>query len=244
MIEKRGWMARSKSLAWKAVNFLPVALRYRAFERLARANRRVAGSQRTVNSRPSFEHYWSRYRDENRMAFAAYIVRAFDNAAGELSVLDFGCHCGNMLRLLDEELKRELDYLGVDPNAENLAFARAKFERSRHHCEFVLGSDETIFELVADRRFDIFLISSVCYAMSPAQLGRVLGAASRSAKHILIADDLSRMEARTCTLGASLLHPYRRELLHHGFRIDDAVEFRNPKVAYSGFLCASRANSA
>jgi 2-polyprenyl-3-methyl-5-hydroxy-6-metoxy-1,4-benzoquinol methylase len=105
MIEKRGWMARSKSLAWKAVNFLPVALRYRAFERLARANRRVAGSQRTVNSRPSFEHYWSRYRDENRMAFAAYIVRAFDNAAGELSVLDFGCHCGNMLRLLDEELK-------------------------------------------------------------------------------------------------------------------------------------------
>jgi hypothetical protein len=223
---------------------LPVVLRYRAFERLARANRRIASSPRTVNSQPSFEHYWARYRDENRVAFVAYLARTFDNAAGKLSVLDFGCHCGNMLRLLDEELKGELNYLGVDPNAENLAFARAKFEKSRHQCEFVLGGDETIFALVANRRFDIFLISSVCYAMSPAQLGRVLRAAGRSAHHILIADDLSRMEARTCTLGASLLHPYRRELWRYGFAIDHAVRFRNPQVAYGGFLCASRAGSA
>jgi SAM-dependent methyltransferase len=208
-------IAMSKGIVWKAVNFLPVSLRYRAFEHRARANRRIAGSEKTVGSRPSFEHYWSRYRDENRVAFVEYITRAFDNPAGDISVLDFGCHCGNMLRLMNEELKGRLNYLGVDPSEENLAFAREQFLESPHPCEFVPGTDETILKLVANRRFDIFLISSVCYALSPRQLDRVLEAASQCANHILIADDLSRLEARSCTLGSSWLHPYRRQLLRH-----------------------------
>jgi SAM-dependent methyltransferase len=228
-----------RSLAWRSINCTPPFLRYRAFQHLAEGNLRAASSSRQIDNISTAEWYWSHYRSENRVTLVNYLAKRFDGK--QLSILDFGCHCGNTFRLIEETLSAKIEYLGIDPNAENLDFARMKFENSSNQCSFMVGQDRSLASLIQGRHFDFVLVSSVFYAMPPAQVGYVLRAVANCADHIVIADDLSRLEARSCIKTNSFLHPYRKLLLKYGFHIDAIVPFPAPQIAYTGLLVASPA---
>jgi len=224
------------SIVWNAVNYFPPFFRYKAFDYRARKNIQAATSGHNVNGLTSAEFYWQQYKSENKIALVRYIADRFKFE--QLAILDFGCHCGNTLRLIDEMVHTRLDYSGIDPNAANLAFAKAKFERSRHNCSFLIGSDDNLASLTAGMDYDIFLVSSVFYAMSPSRVRHVLDVAKGCAKHIIIADDLSQMKASSTILTKSFVHPYCKFLNAHGFQIEHTECYQHPEVAYTGFLCA------
>src|SRR5690349_1263616 len=128
-------MAPSRDLLWSIVNVVPTGLRDRIFYRRARNNRRVAATGWTIGGRSAAEHYWDQYRSETKIELAEFLSERF--AQDRLSVFEFGCHCGNVLRLLEETLKAEIVFTGLDPNSANLDFARRKFESTRIAFKFL-----------------------------------------------------------------------------------------------------------
>jgi SAM-dependent methyltransferase len=217
-------------------NVLPVGIRYRLFDRRASHNRRTAAVDRRIGEKSAGEYYWDLYRAENKIEVADFISERF--AQDRLSIFEFGCHCGNVLRLLDETLKANLVYTGLDPNSTNLEFARQKFNSTRHSCSFVLGDETNLAELNQDKMYDLYIISSVFYCMSPREVRLVLANAYGCSRHLLIADDISSVDRRSTTLDKCFRHPYRNLLREAGFEIVVQRSFAHPQVAYSGILLA------
>lgn len=229
-------MGTFRESLWKMVNIVWVPVRYQIFDRRARHNRKAAKTGWTIEGMTAAEYYWGQYRSEAKLELADFIAERF--AQDRLAIFELGCHCGNVLRLLEETLGACIAFTGLDPNADNLDFARQKFKSTRHTCQFLLGDENDLDRVNPGQMYDLFIVSSVFYCMSPQGVRRVLANARKCSRHLLIADDISSLDRRSTIFDGCFRHPYRRFLKESGFDIVAQRSFVHPKAAYTGVLLA------
>jgi len=206
------------------------------FDHRARYNRQAAATGWSIEGRSAAEFYWGQYRSENKLELAEFISERF--AQDRLTIFEFGCHCGNVLRLLDETLRADIVFTGLDPNSDNLDFARRKFESTGQACKFLVGDENDLDRVNQGQMYDLFVVSSVFYSMSPRGVRQVLASARKCSRHLIIADDISSIDRRSSTFKECFKHPYRRLLKESGFEIVAQRSFVHPKTAYTGVLLA------
>ena len=221
---------------WAIVNRVPSGIRDRIFDRRAAFNRRAAATGWSIGERSAAEHYWDQYRSESKIELAEFISERFTQ--DRLEVFEFGCHCGNVLRLLKETLKSDIVFTGIDPNAANLDFARRKFDPTRQVFKFLLGDETDLVRVNQGHTYDLFIVSSVFYSMSPRGVRSVLANACNCSRNLVIADDMSSLDRRSTTFDQCFRHPYRRLLKEAGLDIIAQRTFSHPKTAYTGVLLA------
>ncbi len=230
------FMASLRDLLWSIVNVVPPGLRDRIFDRRARNNRKAAATGWTIGDRSAAEYYWDQYRSETKIELAEFISERFTQ--DRLAIFEFGCHCGNVLRLLHETLKAEIVFTGLDPNSANLDFARRKFQSTQVALRFLVGDETDLVRVNKGQIYDLFIVSSVFYCMSPQGVRSVLANARECSRNLLIADDISSLDRRSTTFDECFRHPYRRLLREAGFDVVAQKSFLHPKTAYNGVLLA------
>lgn len=120
-------------------------------------------------------------------------------------IVDFGCGPGNLVEQLPAG---RIKYLGIDPDAERIEFARAHFSHHKNlsEIEFVVDDDTGLESILTEN--DILILNGVVHHLTDASLERVEKAATRCRGIIIVDHDKAPTAITPRTFIPRLLQHY------------------------------------
>jgi SAM-dependent methyltransferase len=196
--------------------------------------------RRTWNRRLAreYEKYFEQY--ETR-AFLVDLLQQYIPEPSPITILEFGCSGGNNLKLFEERLDRPLRYKGIDISTAAVTFARATFPEAVFH----EGDDKIAVELLSQsNEFDVFLASGILSYLPEPACCRLLQAAARRCRHLVLCDQLDRYDEQTGSENGVYHHPYGRLMQEAGWQaISETIPCPDGHVYSSvvarSLICAS-----